>query len=124
MPDTSLGFHRLAQLHGVALVQPLFTRSRLGAVRKHEVADRHEIRTWPAQYQPANSFRGHFEFGLKYERLNFEFFSRLFARINPEEVAAWVRDEPIPLHTSPRFAELSGVAGAFDEDGHLLQAQP
>lgn len=94
MSDTLLGFHRLAELHDIALVQPLFTRSRLGAVRRHEVADGHEIRTWPAQYQPADSFRGHFEFGLKYERLHFEFFSRLFARINPEEVAAWVRDEP------------------------------
>lgn len=94
MSDTSLGFHRLAELHGISLVQPLFTHSRLGAVRRHEVTDRHEIRTWPAQYQPADSFRGHFEFGLKYERLHFEFFSRLFARINPEEIAAWVRDEP------------------------------
>ena len=30
----------------------------------------------------------------------------------------------IPLHTSPRFAELPGVAGTFDKDGYLLQAQP
>ena len=30
----------------------------------------------------------------------------------------------IPLHTSPRLAELSGVAGALDKDGYLLQAQP
>ena len=30
----------------------------------------------------------------------------------------------IPLHTSPRRAELSGVAGTLDKDGYLLQAQP
>ena len=30
----------------------------------------------------------------------------------------------IPLHTSSRLAELSGVAGALDKDGYLLQAQP
>ncbi len=30
----------------------------------------------------------------------------------------------MPLHTSPRLAELSGVAGALDKDGYLLQAQP
>ena len=30
---------------------------------------------------------------------------------------------PIPLHTNPRFAEGPGVAGTFDEDGNLLQAQ-
>jgi hypothetical protein len=94
MPDLSLGFQRLAELQGIRLVQGLFTRSRLGSVRQREVADGREIRTWPAQYQPADTFRGHFEFGLKYERLNFEFFSRFFSRIDPEEVASWVRDEP------------------------------
>ena len=30
----------------------------------------------------------------------------------------------MPLHTSSRLAELSGVAGALDKDGYLLQAQP
>lgn len=94
MSDTLLGFHRLAEMHGIQLVQPLFTRSRLGSVRQREVADGQETRTWTAQYQPFDNFRGHFEFGLKYERLSFEFFSRLFHRIDPEEVASWVRDEP------------------------------
>lgn len=94
MSDTLLGFHRLAQRYGIDLVQPLFTRSRLGAVRQREVFDGLEVRTWPAQYEPEDSFRGHFEFGLKYERLNFEFLSRLFARFDPEELAAWVRDAP------------------------------
>ena len=32
--------------------------------------------------------------------------------------------ERIPLHTSSRLAELSGVAGALDKDGYLLQTQP
>ena len=32
--------------------------------------------------------------------------------------------EGIPLHTSSRLAELSGVAGALDKDGYLLQTQP
>lgn len=81
MPDTLLGFHRLAQLYDIRLVQPLFTRSRLGSVRQREAANGQETRTWTAQYQPADNFRGHFEFGLKYERLNFEFFSRLFHRV-------------------------------------------
>ena len=94
MSDTLLGFHRLAEMHGIQLVQPLFTRSRLGPVRQREAANGQETRTWTAQYQPVDNFRGHFEFGLKYERLSFEFFSRLFDRLDPEEVASWVRDEP------------------------------
>ena len=94
MPDTLLGFHRLAEIYGVQLVQPLFTRSRLGPVRQREAVDGQETRTWTPPYQPADSYRGHFEFGLKYERISFEFFSRLFHRVEPEDVAAWVRDEP------------------------------
>ncbi|AEF88747.1 filamentation induced by cAMP protein Fic [Delftia sp. Cs1-4] len=94
MPDNLLGFHRLEAQHSVRLVQPLHTLSRLGAVRQRELAGGREIRTWTAQYQPTDTFRGHFEFGLKYERLNFEFFSRLFHCIDPEEVASWVREAP------------------------------
>lgn len=94
MADIALGFQRLAQVHGIRLVQPLYCRSRLGATRQREVVDGHEVLTWPVPYQPADSFRGHFEFGLKYERLHFELFSRLFSLIGPEEVEAWVRDEP------------------------------
>jgi hypothetical protein len=100
MPDLLLGFQRLAEIHGIRLVQGLVTCSRLGSMRKSEVVDGREIRTWPAQYQPADTFRGHFEFGLKYERLNFEFFSRLFSRIDPEEIASWLRDEPTGRYAS------------------------
>lgn len=95
MPDIPLGFRRLAEIYDIRLAQPLFTRSRLGSVRQREAADGQEVRTWPVQYQPVDNFRGHFEFGLKYERLSFELFSRLFHRVDPEDVAAWVRDEPM-----------------------------
>lgn len=94
MSDTLLGFQRLAQCHGLPLVQALFSHSRLGKVRQRVVTQQGEWFTWPAQYQPADTLRGHFEFGLKYERVNFEFFSRLFARIDPAELVAWIEDEP------------------------------
>ena len=68
MTDTFVGFQRLAQLHRIRLVQPLLIRSSLGAVRQRKVVDGRALLTWPAQYQPSDSFRGHFEFGLKYER--------------------------------------------------------
>ncbi len=76
--NTLLGYHRLAQLYNIRLVQPLRVLSQLGTVRRHTVVDGQEVRTWPAQYQPADTFRGHFEFGLKHELLHLEFFSRLF----------------------------------------------
>lgn len=94
MSEILLGFQRLAQQYGILLVQPLFSHSRLGAVRQRTDTPERETLTWPPQYQPLNTFRGHFEFGLKYERLNLEFFSRLFTQIDPIEIVAWVQDEP------------------------------
>lgn len=94
MSEILFGFHRLLEMHGIQLVQPLYTRSRQGAMRQREIAHGQEVLTWPAQYRPSDDFRGHFEFGLKYERLSFELFSRLFERLDPEIVVAWVRDEP------------------------------
>lgn len=41
----------------------------------------------------------------------------------PDKKNAFCRsDVSMPLHTSPRLAELSGVAGTLDKDGYLLQA--
>ncbi|MFT3800588.1 MAG: Fic family protein [Burkholderiaceae bacterium] len=94
MAETLLGFHRLAARHDIELVQPLFTRSTLGSTRRTERTDDQEHQVWPARYAPFDDFRGHFEFGLKNERLNFEFLSRLFERLDPREVTAWVRDQP------------------------------
>lgn len=94
MSAISLGFTRVADMLGIALVQPLFSRSQLGTHTKTEKHLSAEIRSWTPQYMPEDSFRGHFEFGLKYERLNFEFFSRVFERVDPQEIIAWVKDSP------------------------------
>ena len=50
----------------------------------------------------------------------------LEVEVHPDDASA-IFDAPpqaIPLHTSPRRAELPGVAGTLDKDGYLLQAQP
>ncbi len=88
------GFRELAERYGIKLVQPLLTQSRLGTERKSHVEGNVDQRSWPASYAPQDSFRGHFEFGLKYERMNFEFFSRLFATIPRQEIEAWILDSP------------------------------
>lgn len=98
MADIHIGFQRLVERHQLRLVQPLFTRSRIGTRLQREEVSGREVKTWTPSYQPEDSLRGHFEFGLKYERLNLEFFSRLFATIDPEEVADWVRQEPSGIY--------------------------
>lgn len=140
MRASTLGFQRLAQDHGIRLVQPLYTRSHLGAARQREAAPGHELRTWPTSYRPEESFRGHFEFGLKYERLNLEFFSRLFAQIDPQEVASWVRDAPTGSYARrtafmyewftgqqldlPDTASNVGYVDAIDATQYLTAQQP
>ena len=140
MTDTHFGFQRLIELHDIRLVQPLFTRSRLGTVRQREEAHGREVRTWPAQYQPADSFAGHFEFGLKYERLNFEFLSRLFHQLDPAVVATWVRAEPTGIYARraaffyewftgrtipvPDTASNVGYVDALDPDSYLTARAP
>ncbi len=94
MTAAFLGFQKLADRYGISLVQPLLTQSRLGSERRSLMEGHVDHRFWPASYAPQDDLRGHFEFGLKYERMNFEFFSRLFAAIKPEEVEAWVLDAP------------------------------
>lgn len=91
MADVHIGFQRLVELYQLQLVQPLFTRSRIGTRLQRDEASGREIKTWTPSYQPEDSLRGHFEFGLKYERVNLEFFSRLFTTIDPQELADWVR---------------------------------
>ena len=138
--DTLWGFHRLAQLYGIRLVQPLLVRSQLGTARRQTMADRQEIRTWPAQYQPADNFRGHFEFGLKHERLHFEFFSRLFACLPVQEIVAWVQNEPTGSYARraaflsewftgqrldvPDTAPNVGYVDAIDAKRYLVAQQP
>jgi hypothetical protein len=91
---TLFGFARLAELYGVSPVQPLLIRSELGSRRRELRTHDETTLTWTNAYRPEDSFRGHFEFGLKYERVHLEFFSRLFERTGPEEIERWVRTEP------------------------------
>ena len=140
MPPTLLGFQRLAEMHGIALVQPLRTRSQVGSTRQRELVEGLEVQTWPARYQPADNFRGHFEFGLKHERLNLEFLSRLFARVPATEVQAWIADEPTGSYArraaffyewmsgqrldAPDTAANVGYADAIDNGLYLTAQKP
>lgn len=140
MADTHFGFQRLAEMHDIQLVQPLFTRSRLGTMRQRDLANGREVRTWTAQYQPEDSLAGHFEFGLKYERVHLEFFSRLFHSIDPESLATWVRREPMGAYARraaffyewltgrtlplPDTAHNVGYVDALDPDLYLVAQTP
>lgn len=140
MTVTSLGFTRVADMLGIELVQPLFSRSQLGSKNRAELHLSAEILTWTPQYLPADTFRGHFEFGLKYERLNFEFFSRVFERVHPQEIADWLKDSPTGAYArrtaffyewftgktldAPHTASNVGYVDAIDPDLYLTATHP
>lgn len=102
-----VGFTALEARFGIALAQPLRVASTIGGTRsRHDSADcvRNQ---YPNVYRPADTFAGHFEFGLKYEEIHLEFFARLFAAAGPGPLEQWCRAEP--------FGQYARRAGFFYE---------
>jgi hypothetical protein len=89
-----IGFKSLEERYGLALVQPLRIESTIGSVRMRQETPEGQRNQFLASYAPEDDFAGHFEFGLKYEEIHLEFFSRLFAATGPGPVEAWCRREP------------------------------
>ncbi len=109
-----IGFKALEAQYGIALVQPLRVESTIGTTRSVRESPERILNQYPAVYRPADSFTGHFEFGLKYEEIHLEFFARLFAACGPEPLERWCRAEP--------FGQYARRAGFFYEwlTGHRL----
>lgn len=90
-----VGFGRLAQDFEVRPAQRLRVTSFIGKTRSENQSPDQVLRIFPASYAPQDSFEGHFEFGLKYEEVHLEFLSRLFSKIGPAELEAWINQEPL-----------------------------
>ena len=88
------GFKALTERYGIALAQPLRVESVIGTTRVSRESNGQVENKYPASYEPADDFAGHFEFGLKYEEIHLEFFARLFAATGAEPIAAWCRQAP------------------------------
>ena len=97
-----IGFKALEARFGIALVQPLRVESAIGTTRSDKESPQRIQRQYPGIYRPADTFAGHFEFGLKYEEIHLEFFSRLFAACGPEQRAPSATG-PAPIASNQRF---------------------
>jgi len=86
-----IGFKALDSQCGIELVQPLCVESTIASARAARESPQGIENQFPAVYRPADTFAGHFEFGLKYEEIHLEFFARLFAACGPEPLEAWCR---------------------------------
>jgi hypothetical protein len=84
----------LARSFDLEMVQPLFVRSEIGPRRHtlHHPEHRREVHQEHMRPQPTLS--AHLTFMLKHEGAHLELLARLFDRVDPKELAAWVRSEP------------------------------
>lgn len=89
-----LGGAWLVARYGVGLVMPLAVQSRIGSRRTTQWADGIRSETFVEGMRPSADLRGHLTFHLKHEVPHLEMLSRVFDRIDPDELLAWVHAEP------------------------------
>jgi hypothetical protein len=92
--DDPIGGSWLARQYGVELVMPLSVASRIAGRRASHVGRPTTTERYVEAMRPDATLRGHLTFHLKHEVPHFELLSRVFARCDAGEIAAWVADEP------------------------------
>lgn len=90
-----LGGAWLVAHYRLQLVMPLAVQSRVGGRRTTTLgADGIRVEAFVEAMRPGASLRGHLTFHLKHEVPHLEMLCRLFERVDPAELAAWIDDEP------------------------------
>jgi len=84
----------LAANYNIELVMPLPVLSQIAGRRATKIEDDIKTEAYVESMRPSESLRGHLTFHLKHEILHLELLSRLFTKIDPRELSAWVADEP------------------------------
>jgi hypothetical protein len=92
------GFSALEDQLSLKPVQPLTTTSIISTSRFTSHKDGFRVEHYPASYKPLNTIRGNFEFGLKYEDLNFEWLSRFFSVVPSDWILDWLKEFPNSLY--------------------------
>lgn len=102
--SSSLGGQWLCETYGLSLVSPLAVASSVGSRRASSITE-DGIRTEIYQRGQVgeSTLRGSLAFHLKNEVVNLELLSRLFAKVDPVDLMAWVHDEP-----NGRYARRAG----------------
>lgn len=90
----AIGGQWLCQEYELDLVNEMAVSSQIGG-RRHTVSStRGALETYQEVMRPDATVRGHLTFHLKHEVVSIELLSRLFAKVDPSQVQAWVADEP------------------------------
>src|SRR5207237_3954480 len=89
-----MGRTRLSHEYSMASVRPIRSTSAIGGSTMRRTANGFHENTFQPTYAPENNLAGHLEFMLRHERIHLEFLSRLFEKVNSEEIRQWVLRQP------------------------------
>lgn len=56
-------------------------------------------RVFPVSYTPKDELYNHLVFAIKYEGIDLLFFKKLFEKLEPETIEAWIKNEPISQYS-------------------------
>lgn len=93
-PADPIGAAWLATTFDVTPMARLPVLSQVGGRRSTRVKDGFRLETYPENMRPDKDFVANLQFHLRHEVPHLEFLARLFAKVGPPLVQAWVNGEP------------------------------
>ncbi|MGJ7497235.1 Fic family protein [Variovorax sp. RT4R15] len=89
-----IGAGWLVREFGLDLIQPPFVQSEIGPRRQTVRLQHHRREAHQEHMRPDATVAAHLTFMLKHEGVHLELLARLFDRVDPLQLAAWVQAEP------------------------------
>lgn len=89
-----IGLHRLIEEFGLDVVLPSVRSEAVRGARKTRIADGSVLEQYPLSYAPKDVF-GHLRFAMRYEPIDLNVLSAVFAKIDRNGLEAWIKGEPI-----------------------------
>lgn len=93
-PADPIGSAWLATTFDVTPMARLPVLSQIGGRRSSQVEDGFRLETFPENMRPEKDFAANLQFHLRHEVPHLEFLARLFSKVGPSPVQAWVNGEP------------------------------
>lgn len=90
----AIGLHRLIEEFGLDVVLPSVRSEVVRGARKTRIADGSVLEQYPLSYAPKDVF-GHLRFAMRYEPIDLNVLSALFAKIDRNGLEAWIKGEPV-----------------------------
>ena len=107
----AIGLHRLIEELGLDVVVPAVRSEAVRGARKTRIANGAILEQYPLSYAPKDLF-GHLRFAMRYEPIELNVLTALFATIERKELEAWIKSEPIGRYPRRAWYLYELLAGA------------